>query len=527
MRTILGVVAFLLVWSTAFANDYWVSPSGSDLNPGTQALPFREIRAAIAIAGAGDAIHVLDGSYLGFDVANKACTVNSPLIIKAEGAGANVIVTTDRSDNRDTIHLLNCSYVVLDGFRARNANRAGCRVDACNHVTVKNCVFAHCTTWGLFTNQSDDIVIDGNECDSSQVEHGIYFSNSGDRPQIRNNRIHDNNANGLHMNGDISIQPGDGIITGALVEGNIIWNNGNAGGGGINCDGVQSSTFRNNVLYNNHASGIILYQIDGGGPPNNNTIVNNSIDMASNGRWAISVHDGGQNTVIFNNIMLTHNPVRGSLHFDGAASMVGLQSNYNVFTTIANVATVDDDATYDTFAEWQARGYDANSFQATQAATYVNAQAGDLHLVPSSGAVNGGVSSFAGKSAPTVDYEGGTRSAPFDIGADELGVTAGVPDPVGTGNPLRLLASRPNPFRGATRISFELAQPGRVGIRIFDATGRLVHRFDEGDYAPGRHELELLWDGTDPSGNSVPAGIYYIQLESRGSTSTRTLVRLR
>ena len=38
------------------------------------------------------------------------------------------------------------------------------------------------------------------------AEHGIYVSNSGDRPIIRGNLVHDNHANGIHMNGDA--QPG-------------------------------------------------------------------------------------------------------------------------------------------------------------------------------------------------------------------------------------------------------------------------------------------------------------------------------
>jgi len=59
----------------------------------------------------------------------------------------------------------------------------------------------------------------------SQAEHGIYVGNSGDRPVIRRNVVWGNNANGIHMNGDLS-QGGDGIISGAIVEGNIIHDNG-------------------------------------------------------------------------------------------------------------------------------------------------------------------------------------------------------------------------------------------------------------------------------------------------------------
>ena len=45
-------------------------------------------------------------------------------------------------------------------------------------------------------------------------------------------------------------------VLNALVEDNIIYNNGTGGGSGINCDGVDDSIFRNNLLYANVASGI-------------------------------------------------------------------------------------------------------------------------------------------------------------------------------------------------------------------------------------------------------------------------------
>ncbi len=60
-------------------------------------------------------------------------------------------------------------------------------------------------------------------------------------------------------------------------EANIIYNNGRTGGSGINGDGVQSSRIDNNLLYDNHASGISLYQIDGGQPSRNNFVAHNTI----------------------------------------------------------------------------------------------------------------------------------------------------------------------------------------------------------------------------------------------------------
>ena len=123
-------------------------------------------------------------------------------------------------------------------------------------------------------------IIEHNTCSGSDDEHGIYFSNSADDPIIRYNHCFDNNANGIHMNGDASLG-GDGVISNAQVYGNVIHGNGSGGGSGINCDGVINSVIYNNLLYDNHASGISLYQIDGGAPSTGNKVYNNTIINAS------------------------------------------------------------------------------------------------------------------------------------------------------------------------------------------------------------------------------------------------------
>jgi hypothetical protein len=58
--------------------------------------------------------------------------------------------------------------------------------------------------WGSLTGFVDDCTAEGSEAHHSQIEHGIYVSNSADRPVVRGNPLHHNHANGLHMNGDAS-----------------------------------------------------------------------------------------------------------------------------------------------------------------------------------------------------------------------------------------------------------------------------------------------------------------------------------
>ncbi len=182
----------------------------------------------------------------------------------------------------DGINLEGASYVTVQGFNVADRTRTGIRAVLCDHVTIRGNVLEDNGTWGVLTGCCDDLVIEGNYAAGSVDEHGIYVSNSGDRPLIRGNVIVGNDDNGIHMNGDLSIPcdgstPQDGVISFAVVEGNTIVDNGAGdGGSGINCDGVQDSIIRNNLIHSTHASGISLYRDDGGAPSHRNT-----------GRWAI------------------------------------------------------------------------------------------------------------------------------------------------------------------------------------------------------------------------------------------------
>ena len=249
-------------------------------------------------------------------------------------------VPTDGAGNRDGINLESASHVIIDGFAVTGMPRAGVRSvglpDAmAEFVTVRNVHAYNNGYWGIFTGHVNDLLIENNETSGSTIEHGIYVSNSGDRPVIRGNKSWGNIRNGIHMNGDAE-QDGDGIISNALVSGNTIYNNGVQGGSGINMDGVQNSRIENNLIYDTHASGISLYRIDGGGPSSGNVVVNNTIHQASNGRWALNIQDGAVNNTVLNNILVTQHSFRGAIDVS-ADSLSGLASDYNAvvsrFTT--------------------------------------------------------------------------------------------------------------------------------------------------------------------------------------------------
>jgi len=391
---------------------YYVDPSGSDITgDGSAAHPWASIRYAATQVSAGDTVLINPGIYEGGVIVETGGTASEPITFRANGSGA---VIEGSAGERDAFFITYADYVVVEGLTIQHATRAGMRIDNSHHVSVRACVFADNGTWGLFTDFSDYTLVEDSESYGAVEEHGIYISNSSDYPTIRRNRLHHNHACGLHMNGDLSMG-GDGVISYGLVEDNAIYANGLGGGSGINMDGVTDTIVRNNLLYDNHASGISLYKIDGGSGSHDNQVLNNTIRMAADGRWAVNIPDqANTDNHLYNNILYNEHSYRGSISI-GPAALAGLLSDNNV---VMDRFTTDDGDSILSLDEWQALGYDAHSLIAAPGELFVNPDAGDYHLRAGSPAIDAGI--FLG--AVLHDLEGHPRPAgsTHDIGAYEF-----------------------------------------------------------------------------------------------------------
>lgn len=321
----LALVFALLAPTRLLAATYYVAEDGNDAASGDMTAPWATLQQAADTVVAGDEVVVLPGSYVGFYLDASG----SPGAEITFSAQPGVLVTEENSQTPDGINLEGASHVVVEGFTVNGMERAGLRAVLGERVTFRNNRADGNGRWGILTGFVDDLLIEGNLTSGSVVEHGIYVSNSGDRPIIRRNVVWNNSRNGIHMNGDAE-QGGDGIISEAVVEANTIYSNGADGGSGINCDGVQDSLIVNNLLYDSHASGISLYRIDGGGPSSGNLVINNTVIVASNGRWALNIQDDSADNEAFNNIFFNLHPSRGAISLCGAGCAAGFVSDYNV-----------------------------------------------------------------------------------------------------------------------------------------------------------------------------------------------------
>jgi hypothetical protein len=84
-----------------------------------------------------------------------------------------------------------------------------------------------------------------------------------------------------------------------------------------------------------------------------------------------------------------------------------------------------------------------------------------------------------------------------------------------------LFQNFPNPFRGATTVTFTVGGGGgarAVSVKVFDVSGRLVKSLLDASLEPGPYAI--TWDGTDSNGSRCPSGLYLYMLDIKGEGKT-------
>jgi hypothetical protein len=361
MLSCFSAVALMAVGGSALAaTSIYVSPTGSDSNPGTQAAPVKTITRADALASAGSTIHVAAGTYY----VSAPSKDNAGIVTRKSGTasarirfvsdvkwGAKIVVsgTGITWDSRG-------SYVDIDGFQITGSGRHGL-LAAGSNLTFKN-NFIHDLTVSGGCNGSGGAAIDtygpvGNVVIDRNIVRNIGYRFIGSCNTIQG--IYIANANNVVTNN---------IVSGVAMAGIQQWH------------GATASTIVNNTSFHNKI-GILLGQGDAGTTTGsaNNYVANNIVyDNVANGIIEMGLMGG--NNRYANNLVArsgTSWKVKGSV--SGSISSDPLFKNY-----LANGA-------------------------------------GDYQLYSSSPAIDRGTST----KAPTIDFAGVARprGAAVDVGAYE------------------------------------------------------------------------------------------------------------
>lgn len=434
----MGMVGPVMARSAPYTTGrrFAVSPRGRDDHDCTETRPCREIRRAITLATApGDLLLVADGEYASFEVNGLRGEPGRPIRIFATGKQAVVhsAPSCKKKRCRDTIVVRDSHYVILDGLISNEAPRAAVAIFYGSHVTVRNGRFGDNGRWGIFTSFADDVVLEYNEIFRNHREHGIYLSNSGDRPTVRFNVLRDNDGCGLHINGDYRENPEndssgrslyagsvDGIVSGARIQGNLIYRNGSGaiangrrrGGAGINLDGVWDSVLEDNVLFDNAGTGIAAFgdgdgvvddsKDDGDGRfgPRGLIITHNTVVMPEGARNALQLRLSRGTNTVSNNILHHVDRRRAGLELATSADAHLVTSNRNVLDRVAVAERLRP------LEMWKREsGQDKQSLSIPLARLFVDPSRGDYTLQPASPAT---------RIAPANRTQGPTQSLQID-----------------------------------------------------------------------------------------------------------------
>jgi aminopeptidase N len=99
------------------------------------------------------------------------------------------------------------------------------------------------------------------------------------------------------------------------------------------------------------------------------------------------------------------------------------------------------------------------------------------------------------------------RAAAAPLGG--IGITGIYPNPA------------PATMEGPVSMTFRLAEPAEVTLRVFDLRGRLVAERGFGARAPLLADDVVTWDGRDDAGRRAAAGVYWAQLRMGSRTAVR------
>jgi Right handed beta helix region len=293
---VLGVVLICMCVSGAFGqanSSFYVSTTGNDSNPGTQAAPWRTIQHAADVARAGSTVNVRGGVYEELLTIKASGNATDGYITFRSYPGETAVLDAEHftpSGRQGVLTIHNQSYIRIEGFEIRNFRTAEHRLaplgidvmGAGSHIELLKNNVHHIENnfqgrdapgsggngFGIAVYGTDaktpisELIIDGNEVHhlNTGSSESLVVNGNVTNFRITHNVVHDNNNIGIDVIGfertapDPAVdQARDGVVSGNLVynihsRGNPAYQN-EENSDGIYVDGGTRILIEQNVIH--------------------------------------------------------------------------------------------------------------------------------------------------------------------------------------------------------------------------------------------------------------------------------------
>lgn len=417
---------------TGVDDAYYVSPDGSDDNPGTLNEPWQTIGKAAETLVAGDTVFIRQGTYY-----ERVVPINSGIsgkrITYAAYSGEQATINgTDVSINGTwggLLEISELSFITLNHLRVVNAgtddNHNGILVQNSNEIIIQNCYTYNTVSSGIAVWESRNVVIDGNEVElacndgeqecitiactnvfrvSNNIVHhsgpgsiggeGIDVKDGSSHGAVCGNRVHHINRLGIY------IDAWDKNTHNIDVYSNTVYDCKDDGFALASEAGghLHDISIFNNLAYSNKNSGLTIAgwgEPVGNHPISNILVINNTFFNNGTEGWGvgISIENYDADEITIRNNILSQN-LYAQIFVEEVGG--GLVVDHNLFYGTGEPYGSD-------YIDGDPRFIDQGNF--------------DLHLQPTSPAIGSGLSIRA----PSEDFDGNLRpqGEKYDIGAYE------------------------------------------------------------------------------------------------------------
>ncbi len=491
------IIIILFVFASLLQAQIFVDPNGNDLNSGTINNPLKTITKAMQLAEPDTIIYLRGGvyNYSTTIKTSKSGTSSKPIKLWAYQNEIPILdfITQPVSTSSRGLYLSK-DYWYVKGIEIRSSKDNGIYITGSNNI-VENSIIHDCCDTGLQISGggSNNFIIN---CDSYKNYDSLTFGENADgfAPKLDIGpgntfigcRAWANSDDGWDM-----YEADDTVFIKncyAFRNGYNTWgiSNFQGDGNGFKLGGnyiAGAHVITNCIAFDNKAKGFDQNNNTAGITVYNNTAFRNETKnysfpyMPVSGKHAIinNISYLGENTIIDSSLTMANSWIGFTI---SAADFLSLDT-----LGLTSVREINGDLKISNF----------------------------LRLSPTSGLIDAGVD-------VGLPYN---NNAP-DLGAFETNGTSNVGDEKNQINSFKLNQNYPNPFNPATKISFDLAENGKVELSIYDILGKKITELTRNYYSKGNYEIN--WLAKDKAGNYLSSGIYFARLDYNNKFQTIKLI---